>query len=309
MSNEAKNHPLDQSSIYRLKRKSRLSKILRLTPLQLRRLASSSDDLYKEWDELKKDGAGLRRIESPANVLKMAQRRLTEILSRIAPPDFLFCPVKRRCYVTNAAQHRGHRVVKTLDIKKYFPNTKSRRVFWFFHTIMQCERDIAGILTRLACYNEHLPTGSPLSPILAFYAHMDMWTNIANICKQRDLTLTVYIDDVTVSGAHVPESIMWDIRQEISKAGHRYHKEKVFIDRPAEITGVFVEGQTLVAPHRQYKKIRIAKVRVKSVTDKGAVSEALGTLTGLKGQLSQIRQKSTPRVKAAKPPSLAPNPL
>jgi hypothetical protein len=211
---------------------------------------------------------------------------------RIAPPDYLFCPVKGRDYIQNAAKHRGNRVVRCLDIRKFFPSTSSRRVFWFFHTMMQCERDIAATLTRLACYKEHLPTGSPLSPILAYFAHIDVWTTIATICKANGYTLTVYIDDVTISGASVSAKVLWEIKKAIHRAGHRYHKEKLFVDGPAEITGVMVIGNTLVPPNRQHRKIRQSTKALKAPLSVEATRELENRLIGLRSQLRQIRKEA-----------------
>ena len=65
---------------------------------------------------------------------------------------------------------------------------------------MQCESDVAGLLTRLATYQRHLPTGSPLSPIMAYFAYYDVWEAVAEITRQHGYTLTVYVDDVYPSG-------------------------------------------------------------------------------------------------------------
>lgn len=282
-------HPLDQSSLYKVTRRSKLARLLGLTDAQLRSLSKNSGSLYREKDVPKKNGEGLRHIEDPAQQLKVTQRRIADILARITPPKFLYCPVKRRCYVTNAAQHRDNRVVKSLDIKKYFPNTKAQRVFWFFETVMKCERDIAATITSLACFDGHLPTGSPLSPILAFYAHYDMWSKIGAVCDRHAITLTVYIDDITVSGAKVPEKAMWEIKQAIHGTGLRYHKEKAFFDQPAEVTGVFVEGSKLTAPHKQFKKLRAAEAAVSLAKGQTAEYKAKQKIAGLAGQLAQIR--------------------
>lgn len=281
-------HELDQSSLFRLVRRRRLGELVGLTDAQLRHVTKYADTMYREFDQRKKDGIGSRHIEDPNPILKKAQSKLANLLSRITPPNYLFCPVKRRSYVTNAVQHRSHRVVRSLDIKKYFPNTTSRRVFWFFTTVMQCDRAIAGTLTRLACYREHLPTGSPLSPILAFFAHYDMWNMIAAICRKEGLTLTVYIDDVTVSGDHVPERLMWEIKQAIARAGLHYHKEKAFFDRPAEVTGVFVDRGRISVPNKQFKKLRLGLLA--ATTSGRNEKEAQQKLQGLKGQLLQIRK-------------------
>jgi hypothetical protein len=154
---------------------------------------------------------------------------------------------------------------------------------------MGCERDIAGTLTSIACYRGHLPTGSPLSPILSYFAHIDVWEMIAAICKANGYTLTVYIDDVTISGSRVSAKIMWDIKKAIHRAGHRYHKEKLFVDGPAEITGVMIIGDVLVPPYRQQKKIRQNVAALKERPSAQVARRLEGKLTGLRGQLRQIQ--------------------
>ena len=154
---------------------------------------------------------------------------------------------------------------------------------------MQCESDVAGHLTRLATYQRHLPTGSPLSPIMAYFAYYDVWEAVAEITRQHGYTLTVYVDDVTLSGLHICSAVLWQIKHAIHRSGLRYHKEKTFIDRPAEITGVIVDGDRLVAPRRQFLKIHTVKSELLQPVN-GASKVLRGKLDGLCGQMAQIEQ-------------------
>jgi len=283
-------YALDQSPFYRLKSRAKLAAMLKISPAELRALSGGGDEQYRVFDMPKKSG-GTRRVENPCRPLKRLQARIFRHLAQITPPDFLFCPVKRRCYVSNAAAHRGNRVVQCLDIRRFFPSTPQQRVFWFFHKIMQCERDIAGTLANLACYKGHLPTGSPLSPIMAYFAFYDLWARIAAFCKSKGYTFTVYIDDVTISGQHVPSADMWEVRKMIHGCGLAYHKAKTFIDRPAEITGVMVSGDKLLAPFRQHKKMHEAKALLPTAA--GLEKEVLiGRIAGIEGQIRQISQEN-----------------
>src|SRR3546814_4905394 len=228
--------PLNQSQLYKLTSPRRLADVLGLAEAELRAMATGPDR-YRQFEIEKKSG-GKRPVEDPVAPLKRVQGRIAKMLARIEPPSFLFCPVKGRCYVSNAARHRGNRVVHCLDIKKFFPNTPRVRVIAFFQSIMGCRADVAGILGDLCTFEGHLPTGSPLSPILAYYSYHDMWAEIAAFCTAKGYTLTVYVDDVTISGAKVPVADVWHVRRMIHRTGLRYHKLKHYVDRPAEITGV-----------------------------------------------------------------------
>jgi hypothetical protein len=200
--------------------------------------------------------------------------------------------VRGRSYVTNAARHLRSRVIRTLDVKKYFPNTKYQRVFWFFRTVMDCEPDIAEVLAKIATYRGHLPTGSPLSPIMAFYAHYDVWQNVERLVKSIDAKSTLYIDDLTVSGAQVPGAIMWAIKQIVYKSGLRYHKEKSYHDRPAEITGVIVKDGKLFPPNRQFLKRRRLDDATRRITNQREKTKLNAQLTGLAAQMAQIKAAS-----------------
>jgi retron-type reverse transcriptase len=287
MLNELKRYPLHQSPLFKLSNKKRLAVLLGVEIAALRAIAKDADSRYSEFDVPKKSG-GLRGVENPRRELKVIQARLARLLGRIAPPDYLFCPVKGRCYVTNAAQHRGQRVVRCLDVRKYFPSTSSRRVYWFFHKVMKCETDVAAMIARLACYQGHLPTGSPLSPIMAFFAHHDVWETIARLCKEHGYQLTVYIDDVTISGSSLSPQVLWDIKRAIHGAGLRYHKEKSFIDQPAEITGVIVDGDRLLVPNRQLKKLHETRKALKGHVAPATEQKLREKLSGLQGQVAQI---------------------
>ncbi len=233
----------------------------------------------------------MRHIEEPCDELKAAQSRIAALLTRIRPADYLYCPAKRRCYVANAAQHRNNRVVHCLDMTKFFPNTPRRRVYAFFAHVMECAPDVAGRLARLATLKGHLPTGSPLSPIVAHYAYSDVWCALADIARKHGFTLTVYVDDVTVSGDHVPEHIVWEMKRIIYTAGLRYHKEKRFVDVPADITGVILRNGRLLLPNRQHQKHHVAKASLINAPDATHREATLNRLRDLQAQRKQIEQR------------------
>jgi hypothetical protein len=281
-----KYHPLHQSPFFRMGSRHQLLRLLGVTDDHLRAL-SRSDELYSEYDIPKKPDKK-RRVEEPRGDLKKVQARIANLLARIQPADYLYCPAKRRSYVTNAARHRDNRVIRCLDLKEFFPNTPRRRVYWFFVGVMQCAGDLAGILANLASFKAHLPTGSPLSPVMAHYAYWDVWNAIATIAAQHGLTVTVYVDDVTLSGVQVPTQVVWEVKQELRAAGLRYHKEKEFVERPADVTGIILRNGKLLLPNRQHLKIHEARSELAAAREEMAFRAASGRLRGLTGQCIQI---------------------
>lgn len=282
----SRHYALEQSPLYEMPTKAKLAELLFITRKDLK-LLSETDNLYRHFPVPKRDGTQ-RIVDDPCDQLKRVQRRIASLIGRIAPPDVLFCPVKGRSYVNNAAHHRAGRVVHCLDIQTYYPSSPSRRVYWFFNTILKCPKDVAAILSNLACCNGSLATGSPASPVLAYYTHMDTWERVATAVKLAGCALSIYIDDVTISGTKFPKHLVWQVKEIIHGGGLRYHKEKRSVDRPCEVTGVVLRGGQLAAPNRQHRKLREAKRAKSRATDRATAAKFASTLAGLKGQMGQI---------------------
>jgi hypothetical protein len=216
---EPKRHPLKQSRLYAVQSRAKLAALFGLTRATLDEVLAIENPYVKRMlEETRKRKTKFRPIQEPRGPLRPIHIVVRKALSRIAPPDFLFCPVKRRSYVSNAAQHAGAKEVRTLDVQAYFASTPRARVYWFFHKIMRCSGDVASILAQLLTVDGHLATGSTVSPILAFFAFYDMWLEIAQIAKMAGCTLTVYMDDMTISGEQVPDRVMWESRSKSTAA-------------------------------------------------------------------------------------------
>lgn len=276
------------SPFFRLRSKKKLAALLFCSLEKLKAL-SKADDLYHSFTKVKK-GGGLRTISAPRTDLKAVQARIAELLQRIAPPDFLFAPVAGRSYVDNAAHHIGARSFRLLDIEDFFPSCTANRVIWLFRTRLECSDDVAAILRGLVTQDGCLPQGSPCSPILAYLSYVDMWEEIEKLVRRHNCKLSVYADDITVSGNVVPEALIWEIKCTLFKCGHRYsrQKERSLIDRPAEVTGAIVLGGRLALPNRQHKKLFELQQRINTPLTADDRDHLLRRLRGRNAQKRQI---------------------
>ena len=254
-SDKPKYHQLNQCALYKVPNPKRLAKLLFQSEVGIEALGDTKDR-YKCWNAEKKSG-GTRSIEAPHDNLKAVQKRIADLLQKIEPPAYLMAPVKGRSYVDNAAVHRGAKAFSLLDIEDFFPSCTDKKVYWFFNKVLHCPPDVAALLTKLTTYNGHLPQGSPCSPILAYFAYKEMWDEINGISQRAKCKLSIYADDITISGETVYGRDIWAIKQSLHKHGHRYSvkKERQIVNKPADITGVIVAGEELLLPNRQHKKI------------------------------------------------------
>lgn len=281
-------YALDQCGLYALKSRTQLAARLgRSTKF----IAARADkpELYKVWDEPKKSG-GFRIIEAPRDDLKVIQKRIADLLQRVLPPEYLFSPVKGRSYVENALVHRGAKEVRLLDVANYFGNCTALSVFAFFRDTMKCTPDVAWTLTGLTTRSGHLPQGSPCSPILSFYSCKPMWDEIAKLVHEAGCIITIYVDDVTVSGPFVAEDLIWQIKQILRGYGHSYQqkKERRHWERAAEITGVIIGPDKVCVPHRHYQKMQTARLDARVAQDEKSKASLLARARSLESQVQRL---------------------
>lgn len=287
-----KNYPINQSPLYKLHSRGKLAEIFGLTRAGLDALLAAEKPYTCRELKLTKNGkTKTRMIQEPRGDLRPVHTIVRKLLSRIDPPGFLYCPVKRRSYVGNAAQHLAGREVRTLDVKNYFPSTLRHRVYGFFESVMRCSSDVAAILAQLLTADGHLATGSTVSPILSFFAFYNMWMEIAQIASASECVLTVYIDDITISGACVPDGVMWKIKQQLYSRGLRYHKERRYTGRHKEVTGVLIIDGELRVPNRQRLKAHNARRKKEASPDSEEKLRLISMLNGLNEQKKQVEGK------------------
>lgn len=280
------------SPFFRLKRKSDLARLLFVSKRKLTSL-SRATDLYYQFKKPKSSG-GYREICAPRNDLKAVQARIASLLQRILPPDYLFSPVSGRSYVDNAAVHCGAQSIHLLDVSDFFPNCTDNKVIWFFRKRMQCSPDVAAIIARIVTSNGQLPQGSPCSPILAYLCYVDMWEEISNIAMEADCILSVYADDLTISGRVVPQAAIWDVKRTLQRHGHRHNptKERSKHRRPAEVTGVIVMPGKLGVPNRQHKKLHFARQKLAKAKSESHRVSLAAQVRGREAQMTQILRQS-----------------
>lgn len=288
-----KSYPLKDSPFYKLSSKRKLSEILNCSISELSNLSQDNGN-YKVFSQTSSSGKS-RLIQQPYGKLEIVHTRIASLLSRISLPKYLHSGRKTYSHVTNARQHIGRKKLLTTDIKSFFPSTKYEMVFkLYFHTF-QMPGDIADLLTNICCYSNHVPTGSRLSMPIAFWANNKMFNEMAALSEKHDVTMTLYVDDVTFSGPGVNKLFLNTVRKIIDKFGHLAHPNKTklfFSDMTKVVTGVVINGNQLEITNEQHLKIHEDFTLLNAVKDLPVAPPSLETrLIGRLHAMSQIDPK------------------
>jgi RNA-directed DNA polymerase len=218
---------------------------------------------YEEFTVPKKAG-GVRTIKAPHHALKAVQKRLAKDLleveqvletTRVKKADCILAHgfKKKLSIMTNGENHRKRRYVFNVDLKDFFPTLNFGRVRGFFmkHKDFQLNKDVATILAQIACHDNHLPQGSPCSPVISNLIASVLDIRLNELAQQYNCTYTRYADDITFStseklfpsaiGRPEPGSInLWEagpkLLKAITRAGFELNpvKTRMLLDWPGK---------------------------------------------------------------------------
>jgi len=178
------------------------------------------------------------------------------LLSRLEPPPYLHSGTKKRSYLTNAAAHIGKGVVVKTDISKFYQTTTRHQVFIGLIREFKCSGDVAMLIAELCTYEGHVPTGSPASMLLAFYAHKQAFDAQYVRAVKEGSTFTLYVDDITLSGEFINLRALCSITKTLRGAGLKCHKTHLFEkESPKVVTGAIIANDGLRLPNRRHLRI------------------------------------------------------
>lgn len=264
-----RNYPLydlNQSPLYRLPTRAKLAALLQISPTFLQSLIQNKT--YRHFKTQPKYPSSshpvlahkARDIQQPVGGLHDAQKRLANYLSRVILPDYVHSARKGRTYRSNAQCHQGNGRAFRIDIRKFYLSIHDAYVLRFFKERLKCSVDVAHILTELTCYERYLPTGSPLSPIMSFLAYWPMFDELYDVAKSAQVVMTLYVDDIVMSGPMAKGTLIPVCKRIIKKYGLKAHKIAQFSQGETRvITGVAVDKSGLKLPNKRHRKIRALK--------------------------------------------------
>ncbi|MBW9266722.1 MAG: reverse transcriptase family protein [Candidatus Thiodiazotropha sp. (ex. Lucinisca nassula)] len=270
-----------------MKGKGQFQKVLNIDYNEIGKLLSCNN--YRVWRN--SDG---RVIQQPISWLAKVHKRIANLLNRIELPDYIYSQLGRS-YSDNARVHVGETPLVKTDIHKFFPSTTRNMVYKMFRNEFQCALDISNVLADICCYKQsHLPTGSPLSGRVAFFAAKNMFDEIMGYVSKYDCMLSVYVDDITVSGKNATKQLLGEVRKIISKHGYLTKQRKSFTypeSKPKQVTGTIVTSDDLRLPNQRHKKIWETRKQIK-VADPVEKDRLMKSLQGRIQESKQITKKS-----------------
>lgn len=201
-----------------------------------------------------------RPIDNPIIPLKSYQSRIkTRLLDTLTFPSFVYGGVRKRSTQDNARGHVRQREVVALDIENFFGTVTNTQVAKVWAEHFRASQKITWLLTRLTTYMGHLPQGAPTSTALANLVILPVMHELNVLCRVQGMHLTVYVDDIAVSGRDPSRAISM-VANALSRHGFTLAREKVKVmpaSMPQKVTGHIV-NRRLSNGRERLKHVRSA---------------------------------------------------
>jgi RNA-directed DNA polymerase len=189
--------------------------------------------------------------------MRRIHERVQSLCNRIEQPEYLHSPSRGHTAIGNAGLHNRSTVIAKLDIRQFYPSTTDEHVYRFFRSRMKMQDDVAGLTTKLCTVDGKQAFGSPLSSVLCTLVHRDLFDQFILYCRSIRLVMSLWVDDITISGDTVADSVIWAVKQFIHTKGLKYHKVKVrALRRGAVVTGHFPTQSGMAAANKHHLGVR-----------------------------------------------------
>jgi len=182
-----------------------ISDLAALLDLDLKTLlffAYRNNRLYNHYKIPKKSG-GHRDIDAPKEALKTVCSKLNFYLSNVYDeflPKSVQGFVRGRGIITNADKHLNRAYVLNIDLDDFFGTINSGRIIGLFRRYpFRFGTRLASVLTGIVTYNNHLPQGSPTSPVLANMICLKLDKALMRLSQENGWRYSRYADDITFS--------------------------------------------------------------------------------------------------------------
>jgi hypothetical protein len=200
---------------------------LKTSEVRISKLISIKSKIVKEKKIPKKNPDEFRLINYPVGEFKLILKRLNKFLmKRTKFPNNICGGIVDKNLYDMVKEHCGREGVYQIDLKDFFPNINSNRVYSFFR-YSGCSEIISQILTDLVTFDKKLPQGFPTSPIVANLVAWKMDYDLQSICNKHKLNYSRWVDDILISG-RISElnNVVYNIDKSIRKNGFYINPKK-----------------------------------------------------------------------------------
>jgi RNA-directed DNA polymerase len=166
---------------------------------------------------------------------------LTQILDKIAVPEYIHAFEKGKSIPKMAVRHVGKDMVVSIDLEDFFTSIKQYQLFDLFQHLGFGEKP-ARTLSEICTYESFVPQGALTSPKISnIITALTFGPAIKKYCDSKGFTLSIYADDITISmdketrekcGKDIVKEILRTVSLEVGRYRFTVNERKTKVMRP-----------------------------------------------------------------------------
>lgn len=216
-------------SIFPLYSYSKLEVLLGIKRDRFKFIADKAGRYYRPFDKLI-PGKKPRHIDNPVEPLKFLQKKINRRILRpvmLSLPNEMVGGIPGKSIKDNASFHTNQEMVVTLDLRDCYPNINNNKVNYVWLKLLAGFRN-AALLTQLTSFQTRLPQGASTSLAICNLALLPMFEEIKSYCDSKSVNVSLYVDDITLSGKHdIVLNSMGKVINIIQKFGYKISSKKI----------------------------------------------------------------------------------
>ncbi len=276
----------------RIRHPEHLAHRLGLPLPMLQDVAEKHSRLYKTYD--KNIGGKTRHLFDPNESLRTVLIAIKCLLRELAIPPEIIGGRPGRNVRQFAEVHVNKPWILKLDIRNFYPSVRQRWVYNMFLRDLRCSQPVAALLTGITTAEDHLPQGFNTSTDIGNLMIRECTTRLADLADQQGFALTIWIDNIVMSGEHYPLKLKNTAERIIGQYGFALNEpELVPNSKPQTICGVTVN--TTLSAERSKRELLEATIqeinagRICAVCerDAGRLRQSLLSKIGAVGQIKR----------------------
>lgn len=254
-------YPIERSPLAQKITTRGLASLLKTTVNDLRREVNYKELAIVRRTEIVRKGKRAKKRDfvypEHSSSLYLVHKTLAEWLNRIQQPDYVFSPRAGKTTKSNATHHAGQKAFLQIDIKKFYPSTTKEMVRDGLINAFGMYRDVANLIANIVTIDDKASFGSPVTPVLMTIVFREMFDLIYAECKKLGLRMSIWVDDITISGNHITPGFIEKIRGIVREYGHKTHKIKTRSSGEGIcITGIWLYGRNVEADFSYELRLR-----------------------------------------------------
>lgn len=233
-----------------------------------------------------------RQFYVPRGEFKALLTKLDKLLKGYELPKYFYGSPKRVSAIDSALVHVSNPLILKMDLSSFFPSSSFRRMRRAL-SVLSPDPEVARFITSLCSYEYQLPQGFPTSPSIAEIVLIPIGRRLAGLCATYGLELSVYIDDITISGSEILASLRDRILEIFKEMRFRLNYDKTKLARSDDgvvVTGILLKNRRATTKPAFDEEVATLRWLRDYMEASGESSAALDIFRRLKNKLQWMLQ-------------------